>query len=229
MTFFQYVSLLWTRFTPLEQRLLAEVRGVLPEAARPIFDAQVAAINHSSRPLKWNEIYYYRKRRGKVFWADVPSFPCTDEMELAEVRFRAAGKRYKAVLSSIQGHISDFYIRPGGRLIAFAPWEDTPQTRLLDDPMRQPTGRKKLAALLPVWVEFLARHGNGQSGDWTLHDADSAYTVSLEDGMFLVLAEREGDEFVLQRLEPLSDELFYLASHYGTPEPLRKDLESVIT
>ena len=201
---------------------------MLPETARPIFDAQVSAVTKSQRVLKWNEICYYRIKRWKVSWADVPLFPCTDEMEIAEVRFKVAGKRFKASLFSISGHIFDFHIQPGGRSIAFAPWEDTPKTRLLDDPMRQPTGHRKPAALLSVWADFLRKHGNDKFGEWTLNDAHSAYSVSLEEGEFLILADREGDEFVLQRLEPSSDQLFYLESHDGIPEPLSKDLESVI-
>jgi hypothetical protein len=228
MTIFQYISLLWTRFTPLEKRLLAEVRAVLPEAARPIFDAQVSAVTKSQRVLKWNEICYYRIKRWKVSWSDVPLFPCTDEMELAEVRFKAAGKQFKATLGSVAGHIFDFRLQPGGRSVAFALWEDTPRTRLLDDPMRQSTGRRNPAALLPAWVDFVKRHENAQSGVWTLYNGDTAYSVSLETGEFRILAEREGDEFVLQRLEPPSDQLYYLESHDGIPEPLSKDLESVI-
>jgi hypothetical protein len=42
MNILQRLSLLWTRFSPLEERLLAAVRGVVPEGAQPVFDAQVA-------------------------------------------------------------------------------------------------------------------------------------------------------------------------------------------
>lgn len=228
MTWWQYISLLWTKFTPLEKRLLAEVRSVLPEAARPIFDGQVSAITKSQRVLKWNEICYYRMKSRKVSWAGVPMFPCTDEMPLAEVRFKANGKRFKATLFSIEGHIFDFHVQPGARSIAFVPWDDSPKITLLDDPMRQPTGRKKSAVLAAAWSDFLARHANETFVDWTLNDADSAYSVSLEDGEFLILAEREGNEFILQRLEPASDRLFYLQSHDGTPEPLARDLETLL-
>jgi hypothetical protein len=149
-------------------------------------------------------------------------------MALAEVRFKVNGKRFKATLFSIKGHIFDFHVQPGGRSIAFTPWDDSPKVTLLDDPMRQPIGRKKPALLPPAWTDFLARHSNETFVDWTLNDADSAYSISLEDGEFLILAEREGDEFILQRLEPASDKLFYLQSHDGTPEPLAKDLETVM-
>src|SRR3989338_8326266 len=51
MTLTQRLSLIWRRFSPLEERLLATVRGVLPPDARPILDAQVSAITHVQRCL----------------------------------------------------------------------------------------------------------------------------------------------------------------------------------
>jgi hypothetical protein len=52
--------------------------------------------------------------------------------------------------------------------------------------------------------------------------------VSLDTGEFLILAEREGDEYILQRLEPPSKQPYYLDSHGGTPELLLKGFETVI-
>jgi hypothetical protein len=108
------------------------------------------------------------------------------------------------------------------------PWEDTPKTKLLDDPMRQSTGRRKLEPVLPAWADLLNERENGQLENWALRNGDSAYSVSLENGEFLVLAERQGYEFVLQRLDPPSDRLYYLESHDGRPEPLSERLELAI-
>src|SRR6516225_7936844 len=44
MTILQRFSLLRRRFSPLEERLIAAVREVLPPQAQPTFDAQVAGI-----------------------------------------------------------------------------------------------------------------------------------------------------------------------------------------
>jgi hypothetical protein len=228
MTIWQSISLLWTRFTPLESRLLSEIRSVLPEAARPLYEAQIAAVTRSQRVLKWNEVCYYRMKRRRVCWAGVPLFPCTDEMELAEVRFSVGGERFRATLFSISGHIFAFHMQPGGRDIAFTPWDDSPEVRLLDDPMREPTGQKKAADLLPAWSSFLNSHDRGRLGKWTLHDATTAYSVSLQHGEFLILAEREGDRFFLQRLDPPSDLLYFLDGHDGTPEAFFGTLDSLI-
>src|SRR5262245_28440167 len=127
------LSLFWKRFSPLEERLLAEVRRVIPVEGQPLFDAQVVSINHVQRlPPSWGEIDFYCRPD----WTGASLFPCTDEFHLAEVRFRIAGRSYKAVLSSINGHIFDFVITPGPRNVAFEPWEGEPTAVLLSDPLR---------------------------------------------------------------------------------------------
>src|SRR3989338_1807215 len=103
MTLTQRLSLIWRRFSPLEERLLATVRGVLPPDARPILDAQVSAITHVQRLPGWTEIDYYRRRFGKVDWSKVRRFPLTGEFPLARVRFAVRGRRYRATLSCVDG------------------------------------------------------------------------------------------------------------------------------
>ena len=75
MNIMQRLSLLWRRFSPLEERLIAAVREVLPERAQPVFDAQIAGITLVQRLPRWTEIDFYRRRKGKTDWSDVPAFP----------------------------------------------------------------------------------------------------------------------------------------------------------
>ena len=222
MTFTQRLSLLWRRFSPLEERLLAVVREVLPSQAQSIFDSQVGSISLVQRHP--NEVCFYRKRSGKVDWSDVPTFPRTGEFRLAEVRFRVAKKRYTATLTSVGGHIFDFTITPSPKAIAFAEWDAAPSTRLLADPMVADSSNEP-PSLPESWRELLAKHQKLDAGDWTFHDATTAYRRALADGDFLVLAEREGDQFVLHRIEPPAATLFYLDSHDGKPEPVTDLLE----
>ena len=218
------LSLLWKRFTPLEERLFVEIRHVLPTEAQPIFDAQVAAINHVQRlPPSWGEIDFYRRPD----WSGVPLFPCTDEFRLAKVRFRVGGRPYKAVLSSISGHIFDFAITPGPKAVAFEAWDGTATCVLLGDPLRAPTGTREPETLPAAWQEFLTRHAGEQPSGWVLHDARTAYRVVLNDAQYLILAEREGPEFILHRIEPARERLYYLKHHDGIPEALER-IESVM-
>ncbi len=226
MTMLQRFSLRWRRFSPLEQRLIAAVREILPPQAQPIFDAQVAGITLVQRPLGWNELNFYRLQHGKVDWGDIPAFPHRGEFPLAEVRFNAAGRRYKATLHSVGGQIFQFAVTPSPKMVAFAAWEGVPSARLLNDPLVAGAGRAP-EAIPPAWREFLARGPRPQAADWTLYDSDTAYRTTLSQGEFVILAERAGDEFVMQRVEPPASKLFYLASHDGTPEPIEGRLEDV--
>jgi hypothetical protein len=227
MTIGQRLSLLWRRFTPLEKRLLGAVRGAMPAQVQPAFDAQVAAITHVQRLPGWTEIAFYRRRRWRTDWDGVPLFPRTAEFPLAEVRFSVARRRYKATLTSLGGHIFDFGITPSPQGVAFTDWDGPPTVRLLGDPL----ATEELRPLEPIpgaWLDFLARHQVQAAGGWTFHDARTVYRVTLDDGEFLVLAERAGNEFVLHRIEPPGSTLFHLASHDGSPEPIRGTIADVL-
>lgn len=223
------LSLLWRRFTPLETRLFAHVRAILPETARLVYDAQIAAINRVQRlSPSWSEIDCYRMRRGRPDWSGVPLFRCTDEFRLAEVRFGVAGHRYRAVLTCIEGHVFDFAIVPGPKAVAFAEWDGPGQSFLLGDPGRAPTGRAEPEVLPPAWEAFLARHGESPPGGWALHDAGSARRVTLADGQYLILAERGAEEFVLHRIEPPADGFFHLRAYDAAPVRLSGGLERMV-
>jgi len=221
------LSLLWRRFTPLEKWLLDEIRKVVPVGAQPAFDLQVAAINRVVRmPPAWGEILFYARRN----WADVPPFPCADEFRLAQVNFRSAGRSYKAVLSSISGHIFDFVITPGPKNVAFLPWEGTPTVKLLGDPLRLSTGEREREVLPAEWQDLLKRHSR-LSATWELYDETSAYRIVLGDEQYLVLAQRHGTfgpHMLLHRVEPIGEGFYHLSDDHDIPKLLARSIESVI-
>jgi hypothetical protein len=207
--------------------MITEVRKVLPAGAQPIFDAQIAAVTRVQRlPPWWSEISFYRMRRGRPDWSGVPMFPCTDELRLAEVRFQVAAGRYKATLCSIDGHIFDFSITPSPKGIAFAAWDGEPKVVLLGDPLQAPTGRREPEKLPVVWRKLL--ESGARQAAWVLHDETTAYRVTLHDGVYVVLGEREGDEFILYRIDPPAEQLFHLRHHDCTPERLRGEIADVL-
>lgn len=214
------ISLLWRRFSPLEERLFAAVRLVLPRPAVPTFDAQVDAITRVQRLPGWTEIDYYARGSGRLDWSRAPVFPRTGEFPLARVRFAVRGRDYRATLSCVAGHIFDFGITPSPQSIAFAEWDAAPTAELLVDPST--TGDIASPERVPdAWDDILrtARLQAAAAG-WTLHDASTARRITLHEGEFLVLAERDGDEFVVHRTDPPSEELFQLMSHDGAPRPV---------
>ena len=223
------LTLLWKRFTPLEERLLSAVRSALPSDTQPTYDAQVAAVTRVQRlPPTWSEIDFYCLRLGKVDWSQAPSFPCTDEFRLAEVRFRAGGTSYRTVLSCIAGHIFDLATTPGPKSVAFTPWEAEPNVTIVGDPQSPSIGHKEPESLTLAWRLFLERHRGAQPPGWVLHDATTAHRVALTDAVYLVLAERGDEEFILQRLYPPAEGLFHLQGTDGVPEPLTRDLHQTL-
>jgi hypothetical protein len=227
MTILQRLSLMSRRFSPLEERLIVAVRGILPPQAQNIFDTQIAGVTLVQRlPPHWLNISFYRRRHGKVDWSDIPTFPRTGDFRLAEVQFNVGGRRYRATLASIGGHVFDFTVLPSPKAIAFADWDSAPSARLLSDPLRTDS-QSEPQPIPEAWREFLARHPAPAVGDWTLHDSQTAIRTAFTEGEFLVLAERDGDQFVLHRIEPPASTLFYLDSHDGRPEPLKVELDDV--
>ena len=226
MTLTQRLSLLWRRFSPLEEQLFGTIRSVVPDDARAVFDAQVDAVNHVQRLPGWVEIDYYRRRSGRVDWSGVRMFPRTAEFQLARVEFSVGG-RYRATLSCIAGHIFDFSIAPAPRAIAFEAWDAAGTARLLGDPRHAGLEGPALS-LLDRWTRALDAIRSDVGSDWILHDSRTAYRVTLEEGEFVVLAERCGDEFVLHRLEPPADILFHVPSHDDRPRPLQRDVADVL-
>jgi hypothetical protein len=227
MTIKERVSLFRRRFSPLEERLIDAVRQVMPLPAQSAFDAQVAGITLVQRHPEWTELRFYRKRRGRVDWSDTPLFPRTGEFRLAEIRFKANDRRYKATLTSIEGHIFDFAVTPCPKSVAFSPWDGSPTARLLSDPMLTDQSRQP-DSIPDTWRQVLEQRLQLQADDWKFHDEDTAYRVTFDEGEFLVLAERGGDEFVMHRIEPPASGLFFLQSHDGTPELINGPVQSVL-
>lgn len=223
MTLKRRIAMLFRRFTPLEEKLLSAVRGVLPRGAVDAFDAQVAAINRVQRLPRWTEIDFYSMRGGKVDWSHVALFARTTEFPLAEVRFHAGGRPYKARLTAVDGHIFDFAIVPGGRDVAFLDWEGEAHAVLLENPLD--AGAQRPAEPLPeAWIEFLRAAECADQGGWILHELGAEYRIALDDGEFLVLGERAGEEFLLYRLDPLPGEFFIQFGHDCRPTSLQGGL-----
>jgi hypothetical protein len=73
---------------------------------------------------------------------------------------------------------------------------------------------------VPVeWQALASRYPSAASSGWLLHGPASAHAVSLEQGEFLILAEREGDEFLMLQTSP-SGGYWTLDGHDGIPRPL---------
>jgi hypothetical protein len=155
---FDRLSLLWKRFSPLEERLLGEARTALPAAAREIFDAR----------------------------------PC----------------RGRGPSLSLRG-------------------DGPAEVALLADPLGASEARQP-EALAPAWRRILGRHQGRQPSGWLVHGEMTTYRLALSDAEYLVLAERDGDEFLLGQVDNADTGLFHLESHDEAPKPFDHDVEALL-
>ena len=56
-----------------------------------------------------------------------------------------------------------------------------------------------------------------ESGPCCIH---STTDVGVNDAEYVILAEREGPEFILHRVEPVGERLYHLNHHDGIPQAL---------
>jgi hypothetical protein len=112
--------------------------------------------------------------------------------------------------------------------VSFRGWQGEAAPVLLADPLRTPTGTKELEQLPLSWKALLQRRGREATTGWQLHDQSTAYQLVFEDGEYLMLAEREGDEFILCRMDAPDEGFFHLRHHDGIPERLVIEPEAVI-
>ena len=223
------LTLLWKRFTPLEEHLLSEIRTVLPPAAHATFDAQLAAINRVQRlPPSWSgDLALYRMRRGKVDWSGVPSFA------LYRVKFAwprsgslSAASTIRAALLSVAGRVFELSDKPSSETCGVCRVGGGAEGHALGGPdapveqARHRTSARGVGRVLGQWSTCIRLDLAGSSCP--------AYRVTLEDGEYLVLAEREGEEFVLQRVEPPAEHLFLHELHEGAPRPIHGDVGEVL-
>jgi hypothetical protein len=162
-------------------------------------------------------------RRGKVDWSQVPLFPRVNEFPLAEVRFQAGNREFKARLTSIGGHIFDFAITPNVRDAVFSAWEGEPRATLIESPLDR-VAPPYSDPVPEAWTRFIADTATTDQRGWSLYEVGSAYRVALDEGEFLVLGERRGDDFLLYRLEPGPSTFFLQRGHDARPERLQGSL-----
>jgi len=216
------VSLLWRRFTPLEEFLLGVLQQHLPEGPRRINQRRIDLINHVVRYLRWTDIQFYQMRKGKAVVDEGPLFPCRSNQEivLAEIRFCPAGtpKVWTSRIYAVCGHMSSIVTTPSPKPISFSSPFTLKGVKLVDDPMQElpATMLERLRERLPSDFEQLA----GQSiAGWDVFQPSQVYSVALDDGEYLLLAECGGRAaFLGVRMKGKSKDVWFLSHDDAEPK-----------
>ena len=205
-------SLLWRTFTPVEERLLGEISNALPEHIRQVYRKQIQSINKVQRYLDWTEINFYHLRKGRPDWGSVQQFRRTDEFTLASVGYRTKGIDFKTTLKGVSGHIFSLVTRPSIKQYSFEKIETIHYVRIHDDPTflssKEIPTRDKLP---PEYLEHIEKEGADNIRGWNILEPSKVYQISLSADDFLILAERQGAEYLMTR-DNLCDQGIYYAS-----------------
>jgi hypothetical protein len=223
------ISLLWKTFTPVEERILKEFSAALPLHIRETYDRQVASINYVQRILDWTEICFYR--RGKNRWEGVPQFAndSIEDIKIAKITYLIGGKKFSSTLGGVCGHIFDLVTRPSIKQYAFQQIDKVISIKLLEDPTVIPTAAPAAKLKLPkAYKEFMGTAGGEGINGWLVLPPEEIYSISLAEGDFLLLAEREGVEYLLSLETAPSKGIYYCATSDGAPVVQKGSLEQIM-
>ena len=121
MTFLKRLSLLFSRFSPVEKTLLEAVEKALPGEEARLFRSQLGAVNQVQRILDWTEIDFYCLRFMRVIaWNPTVLFPNRSEFILARIAFTADGKELESAVWAVSGHLFSIETEGGLKKYAFS-------------------------------------------------------------------------------------------------------------
>lgn len=132
MNIFQRLSLIWRKFTPLEDFILSCFLNKIDGEYKRILDLQIRSVKKVQRSLDWNEILFYAKNNK---WLE--KFPNNQEIVLAKLEFRVQDKNKKWIvkLHSVSGHLFTIQINPSPKAICFSKDFEILSFALLDSPI----------------------------------------------------------------------------------------------
>jgi hypothetical protein len=225
----QRLSMMWNTYTPIEASVLTAITEALPPESGELMRAQMAAITKVQRTLDWTEILFYSEKGGTVHWKEETLFPNRTEFELAAATYDIDGTHFRTSVGAIGGHIFDFVTRPSIKDLAFRDPENL-LVLILSDPMMDPAKGSDLARFLPqsyldYWKEGerAARMENG----WEVLHPDSVYVVPFPKEDYLLLAEKEGREWLVVPAREGNSRIFYSVDG-EQPQPVPGSFEGAV-
>lgn len=224
----QRLSLIWKTFTPLEEKILSEIEKLLSSEAKNKFQKQWKGINYVQRLLDWTEINFYVRKAGKVQWDANILFANTKDLNLAVVEYRIKNKLFRSTLHAVNGHIFSLVSRPGIKDYAWGTIEMITKTKLLNDPEKIATGTRQFNHLPSAYLEWLEKQGAVQMNGWQIFNKNEIYLVSLKSGDYVLLADRQGNEYLLAKAEGTDNNIYYTLHDSDKVSCLGQNFSSII-
>jgi hypothetical protein len=194
-------------FRSYELAVLDAVRVALSPPATELFDQQIAGKELVQRMFRDTEVNTYPNRRGPQHHDPAIAFRNrSPELRLATVRLRGPSGTGKAVVYAVGGHVFSLLFKPSPRDLGSRDEIAAVDTTLHVDPMLADDGtalRQRLADLEPTLREELQRiWADRPSWAASVGAPEDLYTIDLEDGTLLVIAQLEDTTYVVAGVDP---------------------------
>ncbi len=193
-------------FRDYELRVIDLVRSGLDERGAALLDLQIASIEMVQRMFVDQDVLLYPNRRRPQRHDPAIAFPNrADELRLATVRLAGSNGKGKAVIHVVRGHIFEVDFRPSPKRLGERSSIRTTGITLHADPIipDDGAGAGRLLATLDgrtrAEYEAIVAENSGTS---VLSGLDDLYSIHLDDGEYLMLAQLPDTRFVVAPTHP---------------------------
>jgi hypothetical protein len=188
---------------PHELAVIDAVLAALSDEAADLIERQLATRVQVSRIMADSDVMLYPER-------GVPPDPAlalpnrSPDLRLAMVTIRGPKRTGSVYVSAVDGWFFMLEFRPGPRKIGSADEIRVTRTTVLADPMTPETPAASRLDELDSAVRAELEQIQVDRPDWAaaLAAPDEMYSIDLDDGIFLVLAQLPDTDFVVARIEP---------------------------
>ena len=194
-------------FRPYELAVLEAVLAELDPEARSLIEQQIAATEQIHRLYDDTEVDLYPTRRRDVQHDPTIALPNRSlELKLATVRLRGPNETGKVDLYAVRGHLFQLAFRPSPKKLGDRSAIQVTTVTIHVDPMLPDEGESvqvRLQRLDPALRSALeARWDAGSAEADGLLGPEEIYTIDLEDGTCLVLAQLEDATMLVATVDP---------------------------
>ena len=194
-------------FRPHELVVIDAIAAELAVEARSLLERQVEATRRIVRLFDDREVYLYPSRGRSQRHDPATLFPNLTERDdkLAAVAIQGSSHSGTADAHVVHGHLLELVFRPRPRDLGDPGSVRVTRVRILADPMRSPDGDPPadLVARLEPAVRREVEAIWAADASTPLMTSDELYTVDLDDGEYVALAQLDDSTLLLAAVDPL--------------------------